>query len=69
MVLMTIIIFEIYYYVFTYFFYYFIEYSPKLSDEDLITSLEQVELETADDREALENFLRSNSDTEDIIEQ
>ncbi|CAB4413676.1 unnamed protein product [Rhizophagus irregularis] len=36
------------------------EYSPKLSDEDLITSLEQVELETADDREALENFLRSN---------
>ncbi|GBC00507.1 hypothetical protein RclHR1_03880017 [Rhizophagus clarus] len=41
----------------------------KISDEDLITSLEQVELETADDREALENFLRSDSDIEDTIEQ
>jgi len=45
------------------------EYSTNLSDEELLSSLEQVELETADDREALENFLRSNSDTEDIIEQ
>ncbi len=31
-----------------------------------MASLEQVELETEDDREALENFLGSNSDTEDM---
>ncbi|RIA96581.1 hypothetical protein C1645_815273 [Glomus cerebriforme] len=45
------------------------EYSTHLSDEDLIASLEQVELETADDREALENFLGSDSDTEDMVKE
>ncbi|CAG8439211.1 10107_t:CDS:2 [Funneliformis caledonium] len=41
------------------------EHSTNISDEDLIASLEQVELETEDDREALENFLGA----EDNIEQ
>ncbi|CAI2169737.1 19142_t:CDS:2 [Funneliformis geosporum] len=45
------------------------EHSTNITDEDLIASLEQVELETEDDREALENFLGSNSDTEENIEQ
>ena len=44
---------------------YFLEHSTNISDEDLIASLEQVELETENDREALENFLGA----EDNIEQ
>nr|CAG8459939.1 1561_t:CDS:2 [Entrophospora candida] len=35
-------------------------------EDDIIHNLEQVELETADDREALENFLESGSDDDGV---
>ncbi|CAG8493470.1 4827_t:CDS:2 [Acaulospora colombiana] len=40
------------------------EHTMSLSDDDVIAKLEQVEIETADDRDALENFLESSSDVE-----
>lgn len=44
-------------------------YSVNMSDEDALEKLERLELETEEDRDALENFLESSSDTEDNVVQ
>ncbi|RHZ44614.1 hypothetical protein Glove_718g19 [Diversispora epigaea] len=39
----------------------------EINDDDVLAKLEKLELETEEDRDALENFLESSSDTEDNI--